>query len=402
MKWHYNLIIGIINALEQIFLFNRPAIKVVEKLIEKNKKWGSRDRKIVSSTIFEIVRWLRKFAYLSDLNEISSKKDLWTILGSVIIMKDQTLPDFQEFSNINSEKIMEKSIKINERKIKESLPDWLDEMGVKNFGERFWNKEVKAFNIKADLVLRCNSIKSNIKDLKEQLKNENIDSHTKKGYPDALIIKKHLKVTNLKYYKLGFFEIQDGNSQKVASSCNLKSGMTIIDACAGAGGKSLHIASILNNIGKVISLDPIDFKLKELNKRANRNGIRIIKTIKSSKISSISNLIEKTDRVLIDAPCSGLGVLKRNPDAKWKMNPKKIKKLIKTQNNLLETWAKYVKKGGELIYSTCSIFNQENTDQIRKFLKSKAGKNFHLTKETTYFSYDTGFDGFYIAQLKKL
>ena len=88
MKWHYNLLIGIINSLEQIFLFNRPAIKVVEKLLEKNKKWGSRDRKIVSSTIFEIVRWLRKFAYLSDLNEISSKKDLWTILGSVIIMID--------------------------------------------------------------------------------------------------------------------------------------------------------------------------------------------------------------------------------------------------------------------------------------------------------------------------
>ena len=104
MKWHYNLLIGIINSLEQIFLFNRPAIKVVEKLIEKNKKWGSRDRKIVSSTIFEIVRWLRKFAYLSDLNEISSKKDLWTILGSVIIMKDQTLPDFKGFSDINSEK----------------------------------------------------------------------------------------------------------------------------------------------------------------------------------------------------------------------------------------------------------------------------------------------------------
>ncbi len=402
MKWHYNLLIGIINSLEQIFLFNRPAIKVVGKLIEKNKKWGSRDRKIVSSTIFEIVRWLRKFAYLSDLNEISSKKDLWTILGSVIIMKDQTLPDFKEFSDINSEKIMEKSIKINERKIRESIPDWLEEMGVKNFGEKFWNKEVEAFNIKANLVLRCNKIKSNIKDLKEQLKNENIDSYTKKGYPDALIIKNPLKVTNLKYYKLGFFEIQDGNSQKVASSCNLKSGMTVIDACAGAGGKSLHIASILNNIGKVISLDPIDFKLKELNKRANRNGIKIIETIKSSKISSISNLIEKADRVLIDAPCSGLGVLKRNPDAKWKMNPKKIKKLIKTQNNLLEIWSKYVKKGGELIYSTCSIFNQENTDQIKKFLKSKPGKNFHLTKESTYFSHDTGFDGFYIAQLKKL
>ena len=110
---------------------------------------------------------------------------------------------------------------------------------------------------------------------------------------------------------MGLFEIQDANSQKVATSCNLKPGMTIIDACAGAGGKTIHMASIIKNEGEIIALDPHDSKLKELEKRAKRNGVKIIKTLNTFKLKNISNLIGKADRVLIDAPCSGLGVLKR-------------------------------------------------------------------------------------------
>jgi 16S rRNA (cytosine967-C5)-methyltransferase len=200
---------------------------------------------------------------------------------------------------------------------------------------------------------------------------------------------------------LGLFEIQDANSQKVATSCNLKPGMTIIDACAGAGGKSIHMASIIKNEGEIIALDPHDSKLKELEKRAKRNGVKIIKTLNTFKSKNISNLIGKADRVLIDAPCSGLGVLKRNPDAKWKMNPEKIKKLINTQQYLINFWSKYIKPGGELIYATCSIFHQENKEQIKIFLDNKVGKKFIIKNEKTYFSHTTGFDGFYIVQLKK-
>jgi 16S rRNA (cytosine967-C5)-methyltransferase len=176
--------------------------------------------------------------------------------------------------------------------------------------------------------------------------------------------------------------------------------MIVIDACAGAGGKSLHMASIMKNKGEIIALDPFDNKLKELNNRAIRNGIDIIRTLNTSNKNLISNIIGKADRVLIDAPCSGLGVLKRNPDAKWNMTPKKIKDLIKVQDILLEEWSKYLKKGGELIYATCSIFKNENTNRIKTFLKSESGKNFKIVKEKTFFSYSTGFDGFYIAQLK--
>jgi 16S rRNA (cytosine967-C5)-methyltransferase len=402
MKWHYNLLIGVINGLEEIFLLNKPAIKVVDKLIDENKKWGARDRKFVSSTIFDTVRWIRKYGYCSNIKELATRKNLWDILGTAIVLKGQIIPNLMEFYNINSKEILKKESEIiNNRKINESIPDWLDKIGINDFGESLWNKEVSAFNTRSSLVLRCNTLKTNIKELKNLLKVENIDTVLKKEYPDALFVKEHKKVINLNSYKLGLFEIQDANSQKVATSCNLKPGMTIIDACAGAGGKSIHMASIIKNEGEIIALDPHDSKLKELEKRAKRNGVKIIKTLNTFKSKNISNLIGKADRVLIDAPCSGLGVLKRNPDAKWKMNPEKIKKLINTQQYLINFWSKYIKPGGELIYATCSIFHQENKEQIKIFLDNKVGKKFIIKNEKTYFSHTTGFDGFYIVQLKK-
>ena len=402
MKWHYNLLIGVINGLEEIFLLNKPAIKVVDKLIDENKKWGARDRKFVSSTIFDTVRWIRKYGYCSNIKELATRKNLWDILGTAIVLKGQIIPNLMEFSNINSKEILKNESEIiNNRKINESIPDWLDQIGINDFGESLWNKEVSAFNTRSSLVLRCNTLKTNIKELKNLLKVENIDTVLKKEYPDALFVKEHKKVINLNSYKLGLFEIQDANSQKVATSCNLKPGMTIIDACAGGGGKSIHMASIIKNEGEIIALDPHDSKLKELEKRAKRNGVKIIKTLNTFKSKNISNLIGKADRVLIDAPCSGLGVLKRNPDAKWKMNPEKIKKLINTQQYLINFWSKYIKPGGELIYATCSIFHQENKEQIKIFLDNKVGKKFIIKNEKTYFSHTTGFDGFYIVQLKK-
>jgi len=402
MKWHYNLLIGVINGLEEIFLLNKPAIKVVDKLIDENKKWGARDRKFVSSTIFDTVRWIRKYGYCSNIKELATRKNLWDILGTAIVLKGQIIPNLMEFSNINSKEILKNESEIiNNRKINESIPDWLDQIGINDFGESLWNKEVSAFNTRSSLVLRCNTLKTNIKELKNLLKVENIDTVLKKEYPDALFVKEHKKVINLNSYKLGLFEIQDANSQKVATSCNLKPGMTIIDACAGAGGKTIHMASIIKNEGEIIALDPHDSKLKELEKRAKRNGVKIIKTLNTFKSKNISNLIGKADRVLIDAPCSGLGVLKRNPDAKWKMNPEKIKKLINTQQYLINFWSKYIKPGGELIYATCSIFHQENKEQIKIFLDNKVGKKFIIKNEKTYFSHTTGFDGFYIVQLKK-
>tara|TARA_B100001093_G_scaffold479221_1_gene508049 strand:- start:1353 stop:2567 length:1215 start_codon:yes stop_codon:yes gene_type:complete len=402
MKWHNNLLFGVIEGLDKIFLKNKYANKVVKNIIDKNKKWGSHDRNLVSETIFECVRWYRKYIYCCGLEELSKQKDLWNLLGTYIIMKEQVLPKIIQFSKINEEKIKKRLFEIkNIRKINESIPDWLDEIGIENFGEQKWSKEVNAFNQKAPLVIRCNTLKSDIIELQKQLQIEKINCQLNKSYPNALIINEKNKITHLKSYKQGYFEIQDANSQKVALACSVKPGMTVIDACAGAGGKTMHLGELLNNNGIILALDPDRKKLRELKKRAKRNGIYIIKTINNSKIESISDFKGKADRVLIDAPCSGLGVIKRNPDTKLKMNPTILKKMINIQEDLINYWAKFVKDKGKLVYVTCSILDQENNNQVRKFLKKENGKKFFLKEEKTYFSHLTGFDGFYIAQLEK-
>ncbi len=194
-----------------------------------------------------------------------------------------------------------------------------------------------------------------------------------------------------------------------------KKGLQIIDTCAGAGGKSLHIASLSQNKGQIIAMDIYENKLVELRKRANRADAHNIKThtIKrennkgSNQISQINynqfnQFHNSADRVLIDAPCSGLGVLSRNPDAKWKLNLDFLEQIKQTQQTLLQHYSKMTKKGGKLVYATCSILPSENQNQIETFLKSKVGQDFKFVEDKKIFSHQTGYDGFYMALLEKV
>ena len=187
----------------------------------------------------------------------------------------------------------------------------------------------------------------------------------------------------------------------MAKFLNPKPGTRVVDTCAGAGGKSLHIASLMENKGQVIALDIYENKLKELKRRAKRNGAHNIetRTIDSSKV--IKKLIHKADKILIDAPCSGIGVLKRNPDSKWKLQPEFLESIKKTQKEILDSYSRMVKPGGQMVYATCSILPSENEKQIQDFLERKSGKEFKFVKEEKIFPSESGFDGFYMALLQK-
>jgi 16S rRNA (cytosine967-C5)-methyltransferase len=193
--------------------------------------------------------------------------------------------------------------------------------------------------------------------------------------------------------------MQDAASQLVAPFLRVSPGMRVIDACAGAGGKTLHLASLMNNKGKLIAMDVEASKLTELQKRARRAGVSNleIKTIESSK--TIKRLENSADRLLLDVPCSGLGVLKRNPDAKWKLSTEFIEKVRELQQHILQDYCNMVKKDGLLVYSTCSILPSENEEQVGRFLKQNEDK-FELLGEQHHWPSD-GFDGFYMALLRK-
>ncbi|MBL7884868.1 MAG: class I SAM-dependent methyltransferase, partial [Bacteroidia bacterium] len=215
---------------------------------------------------------------------------------------------------------------------------------------------------------------------------------------DALKLVKRQNLQSLKEYQNGFFEIQDASSQLIAPFLDLNSGMTVIDACAGAGGKSLHIAALMKNAGNIISMDVEERKLIELERRAKRGGVKIIKTrlINEQTIHQLKNV---ADRLLLDVPCSGLGILKRNPDAKWKLNLDFITEIIKTQQHILSTYSSMLKLDGILVYATCSILPSENQHQVELFLKNHS--DFTFMEDCKILAKD-GFDGFYMAKLKKV
>jgi 16S rRNA (cytosine967-C5)-methyltransferase len=218
---------------------------------------------------------------------------------------------------------------------------------------------------------------------------------------DALVLKERSNVFLTQAFKDGLFEVQDANSQWVAPFLDVAPGMRVIDTCAGAGGKTLHLAALMQNKGQLIAMDLYESKLKQLKLRAKRNGAFNIeyRIIESTK--TIKKLHEKADRVLIDAPCSGLGVLKRNPDAKWKLQPEFIAEIRQVQANVLENYSKMVKPGGKLVYATCSILPSENRQQVEIFLTTDIGKNFTFTAEKAFYAHSSGFDGFYMALLER-
>lgn len=394
MKLHNNTIRGVHTALEAIFEQGQYADKVIERTLKSNPKWGAKDRSFIAETTYEMVRWWRL------INFLSPTKEYWDLFGTYWLMQGHPLPDWEEFARLQPEKIRGKYESITDPGMLESIPDWLHTLGTKELGDK-WAAEIHALNEEAEVVLRVNTLKTTRERLKNLLQADGIGTYLVKGYPDALVLEERQNVFRHPSFKEGLFEVQDASSQLVAAALQVEPGMRVIDACAGAGGKSLHLAALMGNKGKVISMDVEEWKLQQAKLRARRNGVSIFepKVIEGSK--TIKRLKESADRLLLDVPCSGIGVLRRNPDTKWKLSLESLEKVQKTQQELLQAYPSMLKKGGQLVYATCSILPSENEDQIKKFLESEAGKDFELIEDKKVLAQESGFDGFYIARLLK-
>jgi 16S rRNA (cytosine967-C5)-methyltransferase len=402
MRLHRNLVYTTIDSLNAIFNEKEYADKVVARALKKDKRWGSHDRKFVAETIYEVVRWKRLYAEIADVKEPFDRDDLWRMFAVWAVLRGFQIPDWRQLEGTPERKIKGRFDELSKNRVyRESIPDWMDELGVKELGEKNWSKEIAAQNQPAKVILRVNTLKTTRENLRAILMDLDIDTDPLQNQPDALVLKERANVFITDAFKDGFFEVQDANSQLVAVFLDVKPGMRVVDTCAGAGGKALHIASLMENKGQLIAMDLYESKLKQLKLRAKRNGAFNIeyKIIDSTKI--IKKLQEKADRVLIDAPCSGLGVLKRNPDAKWKLQPEFIDNIKKVQAEILESYSRIVKPGGKLVYATCSILPSENQEQVEKFLTTENGKKFTFIKDQKILASESGFDGFYMALLER-
>lgn len=389
--FHRSTSTAVIQALDEIFNGDRYADKVIEKVLKQNPKWGSRDRRFIAETTYDIVRWYRL------LRELAGSDDYWKIFAAWMHLQNVELPTWPEFSSLKFDGWKERLHHAQSvRKIRESIPDWMDELGEKELGA-VWDQEIHALNEEAKVVLRVNGLKVSRRDLQKILDDEGVRTESLSIGPDAISLAQRQNVFQLNSFKEGLFEVQDGGSQLIAPFLEVEPGMRVIDACAGAGGKTLHLAALMQNKGRILAMDTEDWKLDELKKRARRSGAANIetRTIESSK--TIKRLEQSADRLLLDVPCSGLGVLKRNPDAKWKLSPEFVDRVRNTQQQIISNYSKILKPGGQMVYSTCSILPSENEEQVKVFLK---GGGFELMEEKKILPSE-GFDGFYMARIRR-
>lgn len=419
-KLHPLLVRAVAQSLHAIFREDRHADKIIEQTLRQNPKAGSRDRAFIAETTYDIVRYYR--LYTEVLGKTPKREaDFWEMIGAhLVLSKDNQpgsapegsrvatplgggviLPPWAEFKNLNPTAILSRAaVCFAERRFRESIPDWLDALGETELGAQ-WEPTIHALNQTAQVVLRANRLRTDREALRKELLQEGVTANPI-GEGDALVLERRQNIFQTKAFRAGLFEVQDFSSQQVAALLDPQPGQRVVDACAGAGGKSLHLSALMQGKGLLIALDTVAWKLEELRTRARRAGAVNIETrpIESRKV--IKRLHDSADRLLLDVPCSGLGVLRRNPDAKWKLSMESIEQLRSIQGEILRDYSAMLRQGGRMVYATCSILPSENEQQVAHFLGSEAGGEFRLISERRILPQDEGFDGFYMALLERV
>lgn len=396
MRLHRVLIIGLRQALSEALFGDKYADKVIEKELKANKKWGSKDRAFVAESFYDIIRWKRKLEFY--MGEDIRKNNIYDLILTYLLLNDYEIPGFDEFKGMDFRKITDRfDLEIDNPAVAHSVPDWLYELIYKSYPEQV-DAIFTALNEQAKVYIRVNTLKTTREDLISALAAEGVEVELIEGHEEALVLAVRKNVFRTNAFQDGWFEVQDLSSQLVAGALDPQPGTRVFDVCAGAGGKTLHIASLMKNKGQIIALDLYEWKLRELKRRAKRAGAHNIET-RPIIAKTIKRLKDSADRLLIDAPCSGLGVLKRNPDAKWKLDAAFIERITKEQAEILQNHSKVLRKGGKMVYATCSILPEENEQQVEKFLSNNP--EFTLLKQETLLPHVTGNDGFFIAVLER-
>jgi len=406
LKLHRLLITELIAALGDVFYSNYHADKVIERRFKAHPKWGSRDRRLFAEGLYDIVRWWRWYWHLAGLpvedslnRETLTEASVWKVWCAYWLHNKGDLPAWDECRSFNADKVRQRSTRPVPLAVKHSVPDWFFSRGEEEFGPE-WPAILASLNAPADVYLRANTLRIQPAALLQKLVAEEIDSELVDGLPDALRLTERKNVFTSQAFREGLFEVQDAGSQHIAPFLQVEPGMRVVDGCAGAGGKSLHLAAIMRNKGKIIALDVHEWKLNELRKRASRNGADNVETRVIDGTTVIKRLAGSADRVLLDVPCSGIGVLRRNPDAKWKLSEEEINRLQILQAEILRSHSRMVKPGGKLVYATCSLLPGENERQIQSFL-AEFGDAWELEEEIKLRPDTDGTDGFYAARLLK-
>ena len=397
-RLHKNLVAAVVEVLETAFGQELYVDKVLEQKLKANRKWGSRDRGFVAETTYEMVRWWRLLWALYGKEASLKPKELYKLFGIYWLWKGSQLPDWPPFSGLEKFDIEAAQDYLPKNTaVLQSYPDWLEKLASEDLGED-WQRVAAELNREAKLILRTNILKTTREEIIKAFADEKAEATPLPWNDVGVVLDQKINTFRMEAFQKGFFEVQDGGSQLIAPFLRVEPGMRVIDACAGAGGKSLHLATLMQNKGSLIAMDTAAHKLGELKKRARRNGLHTIETRAIENTKAIKRLEKSADRLLLDVPCSGTGVIKRNPDTKWKLKPQHLEKTQKMQRDILQRYSSMLKPGGLMVYATCSILKRENEDQVAHFLEQNA--DFKLVEEKRLHPGPWN-DGFYMALVQR-
>jgi 16S rRNA (cytosine967-C5)-methyltransferase len=349
-----------------------PADRLMQAFFKERNQLGKRDRGFIAETVYGMLRnrrWL-EWAF-PDLDTMHR-----TLAHLAIHQPDAALPlepadDAQLRRAVAAarEKPLPDS-PVEALGLRYSMPDWVVAIWLDLHGPTETEALCAALNQPAPLVIRVNTLKTSREALRQTLAEAGHTSEPTPTSPDGLILATKANLFSLPAFHEGQFEIQDEGSQLLSYLVNARPGQQVVDGCAGGGGKTLHLAALMQNKGVLYAFDVAHRRLEESKPRIRRAGVSNvrIRPIDTNRSRDVTRLHGKADAVLIDSPCSGSGVLRRNPDATWKLSEEGLAGLNREQRDILDAYAPLVKPGGRLIYATCSLFPQENESIVEAFL----------------------------------
>ncbi|MGE0332030.1 MAG: RsmB/NOP family class I SAM-dependent RNA methyltransferase [Ramlibacter sp.] len=339
--------------------FEHPADSVVSRYFRDHRSLGPRERATLAETVYTVLRKKLLFDHMAPSGSGPKERRL-AILGFhgprdflKSALSDQEKNWLDQCDSIRPADLMERH--------RHNLPEWLVQPLKDQLGDGFWPL-VDTLSQSAPLDLRVNALNAKRADVQKELKQAGIASVPTPYSPWGLRIEGKPPLAKLDAFTRGAIEVQDEGSQLLALLLDAKRGEMVVDFCAGAGGKTLAIGAAMRNTGRLYAFDTSAHRLDALKPRLARSGLSNVHpaAIAHERDDRVKRLAGKIDRVLVDAPCSGLGTLRRNPDLKWRQSPKSVEELVAKQTAILQSAARLLKPGGRLVYATCSVLPQEN------------------------------------------
>lgn len=366
------------RLLGKVMLFARPADAVVSYYFRENSKLGHRERGIIAEAIYAVLRRRVEFAQFAESGSGSAQRRL-ALLGLAATLGRDGLTHFLHPEEAQwLDRLMTIERASLSARVRSNLPEWLFEELVARRGEEFTTALGDAWLRPAPLDLRVNLVKGSREEALAALEEAGIGAEPTPMAPTGIRLNGKPALNQLPIYVNGLVEVQDEGSQLLCQLVAPRRGEMVVDFCAGAGGKTLALGAMMRSTGRLYAFDVSEKRLGNLKPRLARSGLSNVHPvmIDSEQDAKVKRLAGKIDRVLVDAPCSGLGTLRRNPDLKWRQSPQSIVELTAKQAAILESAARLLKPGGRIVYATCSVLEAENEAIVRDFL----GKhdNFHL------------------------